>query len=165
MCIRDRGILLLLLPDIPFRDIAERVMTRLVEERQIARRRAGSIAKELGRRLADGEGVTALCEVIGREAQTRAAVILRDGRSFGSAPSDAQQRALLWEPAFANTIPRDSILEYSLNDGRRVVLGPVAYHPASPSRDDVSAVLVLDTEMEALDESFDALYWLSLIHI
>lgn len=152
----EKDILLILLPDVPFRDITETVMTRVLGERQEAMLHEAPAAKELGARLGRGEGLQALTDVLTREAGAPCWLLFRDGRIAGDyRPPDAE-RQIVWEQAFSIPPPRGGVTELGSMLTGAVTVGPVAFEPAGGDMEAV-AMLVCQSGLSALRERIDAL--------
>lgn len=157
----ERGLLLLLLPDIPFRDVAEAVTTRIVEERRGARLRGTSDAAELARRLADGAGPEALTDLLSAMAGTTCWILFRDGSTVGPAPSDADDVSAVWRLAFSMSMPPGSVTELALSRQRRATAGPIGFSPSPRGVEQIAAVLVCDGSLGAMGDRVDTLFWLA----
>lgn len=128
-CARQ-GLPLLAVPDKPFMDLTEAVITRLMDERSETSVRSVRIEHELTARLAQGEGTEALLEILAREVGARCWVVDRGakvlGASAGAVP-DLRAVRLAWGSRFSRPagssrpgIPK--LQEIDLEDGSTATL-------------------------------------------
>ncbi len=152
----EKDILLILLPDVPFRDITETVMTRVLSERQEAMIREAPATKELAARLGRGEGLEALTDILTREAGAPCWLLFRDGTTAGEYHPSTAERQTVWEQAFSIPPPRGGIAELGSMHTGAVTVGPVAFEPIAGDVEAV-AMLVCQSSLTALRERIDAL--------
>ncbi len=149
-------ILLILLPDVPFRDLTEVVMTRILGDRQDALLREAPASKELAARLGRGEGVAALTDVLARETGTPCWILFRDGTTAGTHQPVAAERQRIWEQAFSMPPPRGGVSEISALTTGPVTVAPVGFERVDGDAEAV-AMLVCQTSLTSLRQRVDGL--------
>lgn len=152
----EHEILLIVLPDMPFRDITEVVMTHVLAERHDAMVRDGPVAKELGLRLADGEGVLALTEVLTREAEAPCWILFRDGQHAGEHAPRSSERQWTWRKSFAMVPPRGGVTELRAASAEHVTVGPIQFEQIS-GKTEATAMLVCHAGLVELHPRLDNL--------
>jgi Purine catabolism regulatory protein-like family/PucR C-terminal helix-turn-helix domain len=149
-------ILLILLPDVPFRDLTEVVMTRVLGERQDALLQEAPAGKEVAARLGRGEGVAALTDVLTRETGAPCWVLLRDGTTLGQHLPGTVERRTIWEQAFSIPPPRGGVSEIGMLGAGPVTVAPVQFEPLDGEAEAV-AMLVCQSSLTSLRQRVDAL--------
>lgn len=152
----EKDILLILLPDVPFRDITETVMTRVMSERQEAMIQEAPAAKELASRLGRGEGLEALTDVLTREAEAPCWLLFGDGTTAGDHVPPSAERQAVWERAFSIPPPRGGVTELGSMQTGSVTVAPVAFGSVAGDMEPV-AMLVCQSGLTALRGRIDAL--------
>lgn len=151
------AILLLVLPDIPFQDIAELVTMQLAEERREAHRLARPLAEELRLARDSGKGPDALVRILERVAGAPMLLLLRDGRRYGEWAPEPALLPRIWERAFGGSSPSRRPVGLRLPGGREITIAPVTDGATGARADPVPAVLLLDAPPETFPADGGAL--------
>lgn len=152
----ERDVLLILLPDVPFRDITELVMTRVLAERQEAMLQEAPAGKALAGRLGRGEGIDAVSDVLTEEAGAPCWFLFRDGTSAGRHTPAEAARQSVWQQAFSLPPPRGGVTELGSAATGQVTVGPVQFETADGEMHPI-AMLVCQSGLTALGRRTDSL--------
>ncbi|MGW1088516.1 PucR family transcriptional regulator [Streptomyces sp. NPDC002596] len=133
----ESDVLLLVLPDVPFMDITEQVISSLLEERRTTAMRSVVLDSELATHLATGHGAMAVVEVMSRELGVACWALQRNGKVTALEPPPLEAMTRVWHTGFERERPVGDIGQVLLADGRQVtyvIIGdPSARTESAPS--------------------------------
>ncbi|MGW4823436.1 PucR family transcriptional regulator [Streptomyces sp. NPDC004227] len=125
----ENDVLLLVLPDVPFMDITEHVISSLMEERRTAAMRSVALDSELATQLATGRGAMAVVEAMSRELGVACWALERNGMVTASAPPPLETVTRVWHAGFDQTRSAQEIGQVRLPEGRQITYVAVGEPP------------------------------------
>ena len=145
----EQDILLLLLPDIAFVDVTEMVITRLMEERRESSVRAVDTERQLAARLAHGDGVASLIDVLNGAVRVPCWLAWRDARTVAARPPRAEAIRAVWSEGFAASSRWRPVTEVGGPEGQRMTIVSLRSEPEFRSAPP-TAVMVYEAPMSVV---------------